>query len=169
MGFLFRPDDMLESVADFDAADAARRGIVMVFSDLDNTLTRWNDDAVPSSARAFAARLRAHNIDLCLLSNNNAKRIEPFAKSLGVMYVASAKKPLPFSLSMFIRRRRLGKGQCALVGDQLITDMVAGNLAGVRTTLVRPIDLSHEYGGTKINRKVEAILFRWLGLRWENE
>lgn len=168
MGILFRPDEMLADISRFDAERAAERGVALAFCDLDNTLTRWNDPSVPATARAFAARLRARGVDLCIVSNNGEDRVRPFARALDADYIARAKKPLPFALLKMMRRRALRGDQCVLLGDQLLTDVSAGNLAGIHTVLVRPIDRSREFAGTKINRSIEGFLFRLMGLRWED-
>ena len=48
--------------------------------------------------------------------------------------------------------------QCAMIGDQILTDVLAGNLAGMHTVLLQPIDTSAEFKGTKINRKLEKVI-----------
>jgi predicted HAD superfamily phosphohydrolase YqeG len=53
-----------------------------------------------------------------------------------------------------------------VVGDQLFTDIVAGNLAGVRTILVRP-QSREDLWYTQIFRKVENVFLR--GVSFEGE
>ncbi len=167
MGFLFHPDHMLAGIESLDARALSRRGVTLLFCDVDNTLTRWNDKAVPSRALALAARLRANNIDLCLVSNNKAPRVKPVAEALRADFIAKAGKPLPFALSAYRRSRRAAKRKCALIGDQLLTDVLAGNWAGMETHLVKPLDPSREFRGTRVNRFFERLLFRLMGLKWE--
>lgn len=57
----------------------------------------------------------------------------------------------------------LKKEQVMMVGDQLITDMQAGNLAGVKTVLVKPLVETDKWN-TRINRFLEKIIFFFLGL-----
>ena len=45
-----------------------------------------------------------------------------------------------------------------MIGDQILTDVLAGNLAGMHTVLLQPIDTSAEFKGTKINRKLEKVI-----------
>ncbi len=167
MGFFVRPDGLIASIEDFDAEGAAARGIAAVFSDLDNTLARWNDPVVPPGALAFADRLRAQGIDLCIVSNNSEARIHPFAQAIGAQYIAKAHKPLPFALRAWAKSANLPGNRCMMLGDQLLTDIIAGNLAGMSTCLVKPIDLSREFRGTKVNRAIEKVLYRILGITWE--
>ena len=50
----------------------------------------------------------------------------------------AAKKPAPVAIQIALVTMGVPKEQTVLVGDQLFTDVVAGNLAGIRTILVRP-------------------------------
>ena len=45
-----------------------------------------------------------------------------------------------------------------MIGDQILTDVLAGNLAGMHTVLLQPIDPSAEFAGTRINRKLEHVV-----------
>ncbi len=51
-----------------------------------------------------------------------------------------------------------------MVGDQLITDIQAGNLAGVGSVLVRPLVTTDKWN-TRINRFFEKIIFMIMGYR----
>ena len=50
-----------------------------------------------------------------------------------------------------------------MVGDQLITDIQAGNLAGVESVLVKPLIQTDKWN-TRINRFFEKIIFFFLNL-----
>ena len=56
--------------------------------------------------------------------------------------------------------------QTVLIGDQVFTDVVAANLAGVRTILVRPQSRS-DLWYTQLFRLVEEPILR--GVRFEGE
>ena len=47
-----------------------------------------------------------------------------------------------------------------MIGDQLFTDMLGANLAGIAGFLVKPISLAQEFRGTKINRKLERLVMK---------
>ena len=78
-------------------------------------------------------------------------------------FVAKARKPLPFAITRKREEMGLNKNQVMMVGDQLITDMQAGNLAGVETVLVKPLVETDKWN-TRINRFFEKIIFFFLGL-----
>lgn len=50
-----------------------------------------------------------------------------------------------------------------MVGDQLITDIQAANLAGVESVLVQPLVKTDKWN-TRINRFFEKIIFFFLNL-----
>jgi hypothetical protein len=54
--------------------------------------------------------------------------------------------------------------QTAMIGDQLLTDILGGNRLGLYTILVTPIG-TQEFPTTRlINRVIERLLLRLLGL-----
>lgn len=60
-----------------------------------------------------------------------------------------------------------------MVGDQLLTDILGANRAGLRTILVRPIVQSDAWN-TSINRFFERFIMRHLlnknpDMKWRNE
>ena len=68
-------------------------------------------------------------------------------------------KPSPFALLNAMRERDYTKDETVLVGDQVYTDVVAGNLAGIATILVKPqsdTDLFY----TKVLRKLEVPVLK---------
>jgi hypothetical protein len=68
-------------------------------------------------------------------------------------------KPAPIAIDMALAMVGVAKEQTVLVGDQIFTDVLAGNLAGVKTVLVRPqtqVDLWY----THIFRLGEYVLLR---------
>ena len=52
--------------------------------------------------------------------------------------VHHAMKPAPFAVRRALGLMGARAGEAVLIGDQVFTDVMAGNLAGVRTILVEP-------------------------------
>ena len=80
---------------------------------------------------------------------------------LGVAYVARALKPLPVGITKARKQLGLKRSEVVMVGDQLLTDIWAGNLAGVRTVLTQPLVQSDAWN-TRINRYFEGYVFKAL-------
>jgi HAD superfamily phosphatase (TIGR01668 family) len=75
-------------------------------------------------------------------------------------------KPAPIAVNIALAQTGVPREQTVIVGDQLFTDIVAGNLAGVRTILVRP-QSREDLWYTQIFRKVENVFLR--GVSFEGE
>jgi HAD superfamily phosphatase (TIGR01668 family) len=92
---------------------------------------------------------------MCLVSNNWHERVTTVADELGLPMVSKAVKPLPFAFLKALGILDARPQQTAVIGDQLFTDIVGGNLIGARTVLVEPLsrtDLPH----TLLLRRMEA-------------
>lgn len=164
MKHIFRPDMALCGIEDIDVHALKQRGIDCLLIDLDNTLAPWDDRTVTPAVRAFIGELRAVGIRPVIISNNRPERVRDYAEDLGVDYEGKARKPLPFGFLRVMRRLGYKKNQCAMVGDQLMTDVMGGNLAGMTTILVNPF-CDVEWGGTKFNRMMERRVMKLWGIR----
>ena len=110
------------------------RGIIF---DIDHTLVGFREPKPTAANLALFARLKAKGIPFAIVSNNSRKRVELFAKELGIPSYHRGCKPLGFALHKVRRTFGLPAGQIALVGDQIYTDMLGGNCAGMITVLPR--------------------------------
>lgn len=138
-------------------------GIKGVIVDLDNTLVPWKTEL--SEARKemhqWLEKLKEAGLDVCIVSNGGSSRVERFATSLGVKYVAGIPKPrrTPFKNAMALMGT--SPSETAVIGDQLFTDILGGNRCGCYTILVTPQG-SREFLTTKgvrlIERKIKARL-----------
>lgn len=158
---LVTPHFFAKDVLELSAARLRGSGISGLLLDLDGTLKDFGADEVPSVVVAWVEALRQEGFKLCLLSNGKTKRIERFARALGVPFVAKAFKPLPFGCRRALAILGLARSQVAVVGDQIFADIVAGRMAGLRTILV-PATHAHEPWFTRAKRPFERLVLRWL-------
>lgn len=160
---LFRPKYTIDTIYHLDTDKLQEMDIKAVFSDLDNTLLAWNKFETAKEMDKLNQRLSKAGIRLVVISNNNAKRVGKVLDPYHISFVAKARKPLPFAINKERERLGLKKTQVMMVGDQLITDMQAGNLAGVQTVLVKPLVETDKWN-TRINRFFEKIIFFFLAI-----
>lgn len=158
---LFRPKYTIDTIYHLQTSQLQEMGIKAVFSDLDNTLLAWNKFETAKEMDKLNKRLAAAGITLVVISNNNAQRVGKVLNPYGISFVAASRKPLPFAITKKREEMGLTKKQVMMVGDQLITDMQAGNLAGVQTVLVKPLVETDKWN-TRINRFFEKIIFFFL-------
>ncbi len=155
---IFRPTACFERLVDIDRAELGRLGYRVLLFDVDNTITCWNSGDIAPEVREWFAGLSEFGLKGCIISNNSASRLEPLAADLGIDYLAKARKPLPFGYHRAMRQMGSSRQNTLMIGDQLLTDILGANLAGVDSVLVTPIDLSREFRWTYVNRRIERII-----------
>lgn len=161
---LFRPRYTINTIYNLDPEQLKKMGIKAVFSDLDNTLLAWNQAQTAQEMDQLNKKLAKEGIKLVVISNNNAQRIGKVLDPYHIDFIAKARKPLPLGINKELKVLNLKPDQVLMVGDQLITDMQAGNLAGVKTVLVKPLVETDKWN-TRINRFFEKIIYFFLNLK----
>ena len=160
---LFRPKYTIDSIYNLNPQQLKKMGIKAIFSDLDNTLIAWNKKDSVQEMTDFNNRLKKVGIRLVVISNNNNERVGKVLNPNRINFIAKARKPLPIGIDHALKKYNLRKSQVLMVGDQLITDIQAGNLAGVKTVLVKPLVTTDKWN-TRINRFFERGIFFVLAL-----
>ena len=156
---LFMPKQMEESVLQIDLNKLKAIGIKGLILDLDNTVIKWNSDELEEPIYHWFKLLHAHQFKLCFLSNNFSKRVSHIARLIDAAYVARAWKPFSGGFSTCLEKLNMPAKSVAVIGDQLFTDILGGNCAGIFTILVKP--LSHEeFITTKMMRVVENFVLK---------
>lgn len=155
---LLSADRYVASVDLIDVGWLLDEGVRCVLLDRDNTCVPRDSWVTPPAILEWLDRVHAAGISTCLVSNNfHGSDVERSARSLGSDAVHHAMKPLPFAVWAALRREGATPEEAVLVGDQLYTDMAAGNLAGVRTILVRP-QSTRDLWYTLILRRFERLV-----------
>lgn len=145
--FSLLPWRWAQSVLDLTGESLSRAGIRLLLADLDNTLIPYSQSEPDDALRRWKADLNSHGVTLFLLSNSRkATRAPHFAQTLGIDYLCHAGKPKTGGYRAAMARCGVGPKECAMVGDQIFTDTLGANLAGVRSILVKPITLSGNPG-----------------------
>lgn len=156
---LFKPKWWLKSVLEIDEKfikDNHLRGFIL---DLDNTLSMHGSPAAEQGVTEWLSEMRELGMKMMVLSNNTKKRVAPLAAELGLEFISFGCKPLTVGVSRALRKMRLPRKSVALVGDQIFTDIIGGNLRGVGTILVEPFHLEDKRS-FKIKRKLESVVFK---------
>jgi len=142
--YLF-PKQMAASVYRIDYDKLWRRGIRGLIFDIDNTLATFDVPYPSPKVINFLDDLAKRGFAVSLLSNNSKERVVGFCGDLGYPHVWKAGKPKARGIAQALRRMRLDKSQVALIGDQIFTDCLGGNLFGVYTILTKPINKRDEW------------------------
>lgn len=156
-----KPDYYHTSVYDIDLGLLKDKGIKNLLVDLDNTLVPWGEDVVDSKLMEWLDSLSEKGFNVCVLSNNKEERAAGLCGVFGIPYVAFAKKPLKKAFRNGLAKLGARKNETAVIGDQMFTDILGGNLSGLSTILVVPLS-KKEFWGTKIARFAEWFILRAL-------
>ncbi|SMB98629.1 hypothetical protein SAMN00808754_2454 [Thermanaeromonas toyohensis ToBE] len=159
-----RPDLYVKSLQDVPLEDLVRRGIKGLIIDLDNTVTQWGRATLDSQVQDWFKNLRAYGLGACLLSNNRQKRVQAIAQNLGIPAIFRAGKPRARSFRQAMELLGTSPAETAVIGDQIFTDILGGNLLDLYTILVVPLD-KKEFMGTRLIRLVERLVLKWLDLK----
>ena len=156
--FLF-PTYSFHRVTDITPAFLNRLGIRGLILDVDNPLTTHNNPKPLPGVPQWLQTMKEQGIGLMILSNNHPHRVEPFAKMLDLPFVADGKKPLASGMKRAAKALGIGREQVAIVGDQLFTDVWAGNHYGCVSILVEPIE-PEDFGFLAVKRRWERPLLK---------
>ena len=162
---VFRPDRYVARVTDIDLPELAAAGCDCLLLDLDNTLLPWKSSEITEEVRAWVARAKELGIKPAIVSNTHyPTRLSKIAEGLDIPWAARAMKPWRRGFVEAARLVGSAPEKAVVVGDQLLTDILGGNRAGMRTILVKPVH-HHEFVGTKLSRLVERGIMSVMGLR----
>ena len=162
MSFSPIPRGVYPSVTDIDPKALAQKGIRLVLADLDNTLVPYKVTEPPAAVVAWKQALEERGIQLFLLSNSRKPgRAQRFAEKLGIPCQGPSGKPKKVGYLRAMERMGCTPRETVMVGDQIFTDTLGANNAGVTPLLVEPIRLAGN-PGRYIRYAVETP-FRLLG------
>lgn len=154
---MFYPKAYLNNVKEIDIDLLNKNDIKGIILDVDNTLVNLKKELL-DGVDNWCENLKKSGIKFCILSNSNKKnKVENVAKKLDIPFIYFAKKPLK---SGFIKAKKilgLEEKNIAVVGDQIMTDVIGANIAKMFPILVKPI-AEKEYFYTKIKRPLEKLI-----------
>ncbi len=156
---LLKPDIKLNRITDISTELLKKYGIKALILDVDNTLSTHHGEVLTDGLEDWLKAMREGGIGLVILSNSKLARVKPFAAKIGLPFISMGLKPLPFKFSS--ARKLLGakRRETAIVGDQIFTDTLGGNLYGVTTILLDPIKLESSKS-FKFKRKIERAVYK---------
>ena len=99
-----KPTYYFDCATDISLEFLNKHKIKAILLDLDNTLTTHNNPVPPKSTLEWLDKMKSAGIKMMIVSNNSAKRVEPFAKELGLPFVSRGMKPLTKGFSEAIKK-----------------------------------------------------------------
>lgn len=140
MPFSLFPARLFSSYAEITPEVLRASGITLLLSDLDFTLAPKSCRRPSQELRDWIASLKEAGIQVMIVSNNRSgRRVTEFCSDLGIPYQGHAGKPSAKGLEAAMARAKTSRTHTAMLGDKLLTDMLAANRAGVLALMVEPL------------------------------
>ncbi len=156
---LLKPNIKLDRVTDITPEILKKYNITHLILDVDNTLSTHHGQVLTDGLPEWLENMKNSGISLLILSNSKEQRVKPFAEKISLDYLSLGLKPLPFGYLRALKKLGSKRKSTAIVGDQIFTDVLGGNLVGVKTLLLTPIKLEAT-AGFRFKRWVERLVYK---------
>ncbi|WP_421038278.1 YqeG family HAD IIIA-type phosphatase [Streptococcus hyointestinalis] len=143
------PQTYAKSVFDIDYQQLYQKGYHAIIFDIDATLVPHGRDITPEVEQLFD-QLVEIGFSLFLLSNNSDERIRHFTRTRPLPYIPLADKPNPAAYHKAVKQLQVKPKEVVVVGDQIFTDILGANRAGLDNIMVQFIPQENE---TKLGKK----------------
>lgn len=140
MPFSLLPRMMTHAVTDITPGFLQKQNIRLLMLDFDNTIVPYTTNTPTEEMAAWLQEMAVSDIQVCIVSNSKRDRVKLFCQEYGLACITHAKKPFSKGISQCLTRYGIPAKEAALAGDQIFTDTLGANCAGVRSVLVKPID-----------------------------
>lgn len=128
-----------------------RIGVKVLLCDLDNTLIPYGSKEPTPELIAYRDVLAEKGIQMVVCSNGRGGRVLEVSQKAGLEARGWMKKPFKGPLVRLMKEKGWKPSEVLLAGDQIQTDVLCGNRAGIRVLLTEPLG-AYEPLWTKFNR-----------------
>ena len=153
---IFIPKMYQKDIFSIDYKLLKQKGIKILIFDLDNTIGKIKDKVCDNKTSEFINKLNKDFI-VIVSSNSLKKRVLTFCDPLECGKIYFSLKPLSFVIKKIKRKYNINYQEMAIIGDQMLTDILLGNRYKLLTILVDQID-SYDLRKTRINRQFEKLI-----------
>jgi len=140
MPFSVLPTVIAEELPDLSIQFLAQQGIRLLMLDFDNTIVPYTTNTPTPRMEAWLRMMLDSNVQICVVSNSKRNRVKVFCEKYGIPCITHAKKPFSKGINQCIDQFQISRENCALAGDQIYTDTLGANCAGIRSILVKAIN-----------------------------
>lgn len=151
---LFKPNYYFKNIFSVTADFLKENNIKALLLDADNTLCIYHTNYPIDGVKEWINKMQKAGIELHILSNGKPGRLTEFAENINLPCFYMSLKPLPFKISKAVKKLGFKKQEVALVGDQMFTDILGGNLSGIKTIWLDYIKIE-DSATFRLKRKIE--------------
>ncbi|MBN2558587.1 MAG: YqeG family HAD IIIA-type phosphatase [Clostridia bacterium] len=157
--YAYLPDYIAKSIFEMDLEKLREAGVKGIAVDIDNTLVPMKTREPGPEAAEWIDKVKGLGFKVCILSNSRKHRTRLFMDKLGIHGIGLANKPGRRGYRGVAKYMGLSHGECAILGDQLFTDIKGGVRAGFVTVFTEYLD-SNEILWVRLKRKFEQRLIK---------
>ncbi len=139
MSFSLLPTYRTSALTDLNPQMLREKNIRLLMLDFDNTIVPYTTDIPTPEMLAWLQEMLQSEVQICVVSNSKNDRVKRFCEKYGIDCITRAKKPFSKGIRECLDRYDIPREESALAGDQIFTDTLGGNCAGIRSVLVRAI------------------------------
>ena len=133
------PVVMTTAITDLTPGLLMERGIRLLMLDFDNTIVPYTTNEPTEEVEKWLKMMLSSPVQICVVSNSKRPRVKVFCEKYGSPCITHARKPFSKGIRECLEKFSMDPSECALVGDQIYTDTLGANGAGVQSILVKAI------------------------------
>lgn len=154
---LLKPTVSVNNIKDIKLDMLKEMNVKLILLDVDNTIASYLSKEPIEGSLAWIKSLQNAGYMVYIVSNNYKKRVSAIAQKFELPYVSFAVKPLTKGFNKVRKLMNVDKKECLVVGDQIFTDILGANLAGMKSVLLEPIEMEKGFS-IQIRRHFEKNL-----------
>ena len=135
----FVPDFMFDDIYQITPEFIKSLGVRVVVLDIDNTLVTYAVEEPTEEVIAWVRGMEEGGLSLSIASNNHEPRVAKFNEKLGLFTMCESGKPSRKAIKTASAHFGVSPKDCAVIGDQIFTDVLCASRAGATAILVKPI------------------------------
>ena len=140
MPFSPLPKILTDKLTDITLELLHKRKIRLLMLDFDNTIVPYTTTVPTTEMEQWLSDMNSSDIQVCIVSNSHNDRVPKFCRERNLDCITHAKKPFSKGIKECLIKYGIPAFEAALVGDQIYTDTLGANSAGVTSILVKAID-----------------------------
>lgn len=156
----FKPDFHFDSLYKIDYKLLKENNIKNLLIDLDNTIVKPDAKKFTKKEIYHLKKLQKDFL-VIIFSNSPKNRVKNFIKDSKIEYNYNSLKPSHIGFNKVFKKYDIEKDETAIIGDQLLTDILGGNTYCITTILINPL-VTKDFVLTKPNRLIENIILKKL-------
>ena len=158
----FIPNMYKKDIFSIDYSFLKDKGIKVLLFDFDNTLIEKGNYIINDKTIKLISKLKKDFIVYILSNSIHKNKIKKVSEKLDIPYISGSRKP--FKTGFKKLKLDAKEQEIAMIGDQLLTDVLGGNRMNYYTILIDPINYK-EIIFTKINRVFERIVLNMIKIK----